>query len=572
MCEICPYFSLFYSFTRTCFELAMSTRPNDFRNKVQIWLPLIIAVSMVFGTLIGMRLPQSAAAVKISKSDAVRDYRLREGKIEELLRYIEAKYVDKVDRDKLVDEAIAKLMSQLDPHSSYIPASELEEVNEQLDGKFNGIGVEFLIVKDTAVVVSPMSGGPSEVAGILPGDKIIKVGDSVIVGEKLSNQRIVSFLRGEKGSKVQLSVLRPGSKKLHQYWITRDQIPVKSVDAAYMISDRVGYIRVNRFTAQTDKEFLESMRILSEQGHMKDLVLDLRGNPGGYMQMATNMLSQLFPNKGNLLVYTQGRASHRAEFNSNGRVFYPIDKVAVLIDEGSASASEIVAGAIQDNDRGVIVGRRSFGKGLVQEQYQLSDGSALRLTIARYFTPSGRSIQKAYDHGSEEYDRDVEERFKNGELLSANKINIKDSTKYFTTKGRIVFGGGGIIPDVFVPLDTVQINDFFLEARQMIPAFVVKYLDKPKREQLSKMGLNAFQKKFNLNEQTFSEFKTYAVQNGLDGSTQEWNTAQKEIARFLKARIAKHLFDDKGFFTVMNHNDPTVQAALKSLHSKDLSK
>lgn len=527
---------------------------------------------MVFGILIGMRLPQSAAAIKISKSDAGQDYRLREGKIEELLRYIESKYVDKVDRDKLVDEAIEKLMSQLDPHSSYIPASELEEVNEQLDGKFNGIGVEFLIVKDTAVVVSPMSGGPSEVAGILPGDKIIKVGDSVIVGEKLSNQRIVSFLRGEKGSKVQLSVLRSGSKKLHQYWITRDQIPVKSVDAAYMISDRVGYIRVNRFTAQTDKEFLESMRILSEQGRMKDLVLDLRGNPGGYMQMATNMLSQLFPNKGNLLVYTQGRASHRAEFNSNGRVFYPIDKVAVLIDEGSASASEIVAGAIQDNDRGVIVGRRSFGKGLVQEQYQLSDGSALRLTIARYFTPSGRSIQKAYDQGGEEYDRDVEERFKNGELLSANKINIKDSTQYFTTKGRVVFGGGGIIPDVFVPLDTVQINDFFLDARQMIPAFVVKYLDKPKREQLSKMGLNAFQEKFNLNEQTFSEFKTYAVQNGLAGSTQEWNTAQKEIARFLKARIAKHLFDDKGFFTVMNQNDPTVQAALKSLHSKDLSK
>lgn len=550
----------------------MSTRPNDFRNKVQIWLPLIIAVSMVLGIVIGMRLPQAAPAVKISKSGAVHDYRLREGKIEELLRYIEAKYVDKVDRDKLVDEAIEKLMSQLDPHSSYIPASELEEVNEQLDGKFNGIGVEFLIVKDTAVVVSPMSGGPSEVAGILPGDKIIKVGDSVIVGEKLSNQRIVSFLRGEKGSKVQLSVLRPGSKKLHQYWITRDQIPVKSIDAAYMIGERVGYIRVNRFTAQTDKEFLESMRILSEQGHMKDLVLDLRGNPGGYMQMATNMLSQLFPNKGNLLVYTQGRASHRAEFNSNGRVFYPIDKIAVLIDEGSASASEIVAGAIQDNDRGIIVGRRSFGKGLVQEQYQLSDGSALRLTIARYFTPSGRSIQKAYDHGSEEYDRDLEERFSNGELLSANKINIKDSTKYFTTKGRVVFGGGGIIPDVFVPLDTIQIDDFFLDARQMIPAFVVKYLDKPKREQLSKMGLKAFQQKFDLSEQTLNEFKAYATQNGLRGSAREWNTTQKEIARFLKARIAKHLFDDKGFFTVLNQNDPTVQAAIKSLHSAEFSK
>lgn len=549
----------------------MLTSPNDFRSKVQIWLPLIIAVALVAGILIGMRLPQSAAAIKISESSGFHDFRTREGKIEELLRYIEAKYVDKVDRDKLVDDAIQKLMNQLDPHSSFIPASELEEVNEQLDGKFNGIGVEFLIVKDTAVVVAPMSGGPSEAAGILPGDKIIKVGDSVVVGESLNNQGIVGLLRGEEGSKVQLSVLRSGSKKLRHYTITRDEIPVKSVDAAYMISDRVGYIRVNRFTAQTDKEFLESMRVLSEQGHMKDLVLDLRGNPGGYMQMATNMLSQLFPNKGNLLVYTEGRASHRAEFNSTGRVFYPIDKIAVLIDEGSASASEIVAGAIQDNDRGFIVGRRSFGKGLVQEQYQLSDGSALRLTIARYFTPSGRSIQKSYDHGSEEYDHDLEDRYKNGELLSANKISVKDSTKYYTTKGRVVFGGGGIIPDVFVPMDTVQISPFFLDVRQVIPAFVIRYLDKSKRAEWSKMGLTAFQKKFQVDESTLQDFQNYATQGGLKGSAKQWQDHQKEIARFIKARIAKHLFDDKGFFTVMNQNDATVQAALKSLKT-DISK
>lgn len=550
----------------------MLTRPNDFRNKVQIWLPLLIAVTLVVGILIGMRLPQADAAIKISKRNDAHDYLSREGKIEELLRYIEAKYVDKVDRDKLVDEAIQKLMSQLDPHSSYIPASELEEVNEQLDGKFNGIGVEFLIVKDTAVVVTPMSGGPSEEAGILPGDKIIKVGDSLVVGETLTNQGIVGLLRGEEGSKVQLSVLRSGSKKLRQYTITRDEIPVKSVDAAYMISERVGYIRVNRFTAQTDKEFLESMRVLSEQGHMKDLVLDLRGNPGGYMQMATNMLSQLFPNKGNLLVYTQGRASHRAEFNSTGRVFYPLDKIAVLIDEGSASASEIVAGAIQDNDRGVIVGRRSFGKGLVQEQYQLSDGSALRLTIARYYTPSGRSIQKPYDHGGEAYDQDLEERYKNGELLSANKISIKDSTEYYTTQGRVVFGGGGIIPDVFVPLDTFQISTFFLDVRQMIPAFVVKYLDKSKREQLSKMGLKAFQKQFQVDEKTVQDFQSYATQNGLRGSNKQWADAQQELTRYLKGRIAKHLFDDKGYFAVMNQSDATVQAALKSLRGKGLSK
>ncbi|HPH18673.1 MAG TPA: S41 family peptidase [Haliscomenobacter sp.] len=532
---------------------------------MQIWLPLLLAVVLVLGILIGMRLPQSAASLKVSKAESYHNYRQREGKIEELLRYIEAKYVDKVDRDKLVDEAIQKLMSQLDPHSSYIPADELEEVNEQLDGKFDGIGVEFLIVKDTAVVVAPMSGGPSEAAGILPGDKIIKVGDSLVVGEKLSNQKIVGLLRGDKGSKVQLSVWRGGEKRMHRYTITRAQIPVKSVEAAYMIRDRVGYIRINRFTAQTDKEFLESMRILSEQGHMKDLVLDLRGNPGGYMQMATNMLSQLFPNKGNLLVYTQGRASQKAEFNSNGRVFYPIDKIAVLIDEGSASASEIVAGAIQDNDRGIIVGRRSFGKGLVQEQYQLTDGSALRLTIARYFTPSGRSIQKAYDNGSEAYDQDVEERFKNGELLSANKMTIKDSTKYYTTNGRVVYGGGGIIPDVFVPLDTIQINDFFLDARQMIPAFVLKYLDKSRRAQLSQMGLITFQKKFNPDEQLLKDFQAYTVQNGLPGKSVEWSLTQKEIARYLKARIAKHLFDDKGFYAVLNQEDPTVQAALKSI-------
>jgi carboxyl-terminal processing protease len=546
----------------------MLTRPNNFSNKVQVWLPLLLALALVLGIVIGMRMSQSVTTISVSKAKDHRDYQSREGKIEELLRYIEAKYVDKVDRDKLVDEAIHKLMDQLDPHSSYIPASELQEVNEQLNGKFNGIGVEFLIVKDTAVVISPMSGGPSETAGILPGDKIIKVGDSTIVGDKLSNHSIVSLLRGEKGSKVNISVLRTGEKKLHRYTVVRDEIPVKSVDVAYMISDRVGYIRVNRFSADTDKEFLEAMRILSEQGHMKDLIFDLRGNPGGYMQVATNMLSQLFPNKGNLLVYTQGRASQRAEFNSNGRVFYPIDKIVVLIDEGSASASEIVAGAIQDNDRGIIVGRRSFGKGLVQEQYQLSDGSALRLTIARYFTPSGRSIQKAYDQGSEAYDRDVEERIKTGELLSANKIAIKDSTKFFTTKGRIVYGGGGIIPDVFVPLDTIQLSNFFLDARQMIPSFVLKYLDESKLKQLKKSGLNAFQQTFNPNEQTFKDFQTYAAQNGLRGTPQFWAKSKGEITRFIKARIAKHLFDDKGFFTVLNQDDPTVQAALKSIKGK----
>jgi carboxyl-terminal processing protease len=547
----------------------MLTRPNNFINKVQIWLPMLLALALVLGMVIGMRMSSSVTTISFNKAKNYRDYQSREGKIEELLRYIEAKYVDKVDRDKLVDEAIHKLMDQLDPHSSYIPASELQEVNEQLDGKFNGIGVEFLIVKDTAVVVAPMSGGPSEVAGILPGDKIIKVGDSTIVGDKLSNHSIVSLLRGEKGSKVNISVLRTGEKKLHRYTVVRDEIPVKSVDVAYMISDRVGYIRVNRFSADTDKEFLEAMRILSEQGHMKDLIFDLRGNPGGYMQVATNMLSQLFPNKGNLLVYTQGRASQRAEFNSNGRVFYPIDKIVVLIDEGSASASEIVAGAIQDNDRGIIVGRRSFGKGLVQEQYQLSDGSALRLTIARYFTPSGRSIQKSYNQGSEAYDRDVEERIKTGELLSANKISIKDSTKFYTTKGRIVYGGGGIIPDVFVPLDTVQLSTFFLDARQMIPSFVLKYLDESKRKQLKKLGLNAFQQTFNPNEQTFKEFQTYAAQNGLSGTPQFWAKSKGEITRFIKARIAKHLFDDKGFFTVLNQEDPTVQAALKSIQGKN---
>jgi carboxyl-terminal processing protease len=549
----------------------MLTRPNNFQNKVQIWLPLLLAATLVIGIGIGLRLPKSDTALKITKAKTFHDYRLREGKIEELLRFIEAKYVDKVDRDKLVDEVIQKLMAQLDPHSSYIPASELDEVKEQLDGKFNGIGVEFLIVKDTAVVVAPMSGGPSAVAGILPGDKIIKVGDSMVVGEKLNNHGIVNLLRGEKGSKVQLSVLRPGDKKLRSYTITREEIPVKSVDAAYMIGERVGYIRVNRFTAETDKEFLESMRVLSEQGHMKDLILDLRGNPGGYMQMATNMLSQLFPNPGSLLVYTQGRASQRAEFNSTGRVFYPLDKIAVLIDEGSASASEIVAGAIQDNDRGIIVGRRSFGKGLVQEQYQLSDGSALRLTIARYFTPSGRSIQKPYDKGMEEYDHDLLERYNTGELLSANKMPIKDSTKYFTTRGRVVFGGGGIIPDVFVPLDTLQISDFFLDARQMIPAFVIKYLDKAKRTELSKLGLLGFQKKFDP-AQILPSFQQYASQNGLKNMTNEWAKHQTEIARFLKARIAKHLFDDKGFYAVLNQQDETVQAALRSLQREKLSK
>ncbi|NRA49611.1 MAG: S41 family peptidase, partial [Phaeodactylibacter sp.] len=399
-------------------------------NKFSIWLPLLFAIVLVTGMLLGMRM-QSTMPKMVVEQEETGVEGIGQGKIEEILRYVEAKYVDDVDKEALTEEVIDDLLSKLDPHSNYISAEELMAVNEQLKGNFDGIGVEFMLLEDTIVVVTPLVGGPSESAGILSGDRIVQIADSTIAGVGMNSDDIIRMLRGEKGTDVEIGILRGNETELRRFTVTRDEIPMNSVDVAYMLDETTGYIKVNRFSATTYEEFMKALEGLVENQDMEDLVLDLRHNPGGYLQQATNMLSQLFRDKDKLLVYTEGDAVSRSEYSSTGRNFFDVEDVVVLIDEGSASASEIVAGAIQDHDRGVIVGRRSFGKGLVQEQYKLRDGAALRLTVARYYTPSGRSIQKPYDD-PEAYDLEMYDRYETGELEAAKNMVVEDSTEYYT--------------------------------------------------------------------------------------------------------------------------------------------
>ena len=533
------------------------------KEKWKTWLPLLLAISMIIGMLVGLKLQKTPKPLVMPDDIHHRSITgAGQGKVEELLRYIESKYVDKVDRDELVDKAIQEILEELDPHSTYISAEELKEVSEQMEGNFEGIGVEFMILEDTIRVVTPLSGGPSEAVGILAGDKIVQIADSIVAGINLNSNDVISMLRGKKGTQVKVGIRRGYENDLRFFTITRDKIPIHSVDVAYMLNEETGFIKVNRFSATTYKEFMTNMEILVEQKGMKNLILDLRHNPGGYLQEATKMLSQLFDEGDKLLVYTEGRTVHRNDYESTGRAFFDLDKIAVLVDEGSASASEIMAGAIQDWDRGLIIGRRTFGKGLVQEQYQLRDGSALRLTVARYYTPSGRLIQKSYDD-VENYDEDVHDRLQSGELENGNN-NHADSSQYYTSKGRVVFGGGGITPDVFVPIDTLLFNEYNFRLRQHIPTFIYKYIEKHQSD-FNEMDLDAFLDNYLVSDQLWQEFMTFAYENGVDKNESELALVAPTIKRFLKARIGRKLFGDEGYFSVWNQDDPVVNEALNAL-------
>jgi carboxyl-terminal processing protease len=537
------------------------TNPEEHKTQgIQIWMPLLLSLFLVGGILIGFKLYQGRMA---PGGDQISILSSEPGRLEELIRYIDARYVDKVDRDEITESAINTIIKELDPHSNYISADDLKEVNEQLDGNFEGIGIEFMLLEDTILVVSALSGGPSEKAGIMAGDRIIEVEDSLIVGSELSNRDVVSMLKGERGSDVKIGVLRGDNPMVKYFVITRDKIPLNSVDVGYMIDDRTGYIKITRFSATTYKEFMDKLEFLVKEKGMKDLVIDLRQNPGGYLQEATNILSQLFKEKDRLLVYTEGRTVNRNEYETTGRPFFDIEDVAVLIDEGSASASEIVAGAIQDWDRGVIIGRRSFGKGLVQEQYGLRDGSALRLTVARYYTPTGRLIQKDYDD-REAYDKDVYERYDSGELYNKDSINISDSTVYLTKiEKRPVYGGGGITPDIFIPIDTLGITDYYLELRGYIPEFVHRYVENHPDD--FKYELPAFVNDYRVDQGMLNTLVEYAENKGLKINREELKISEKEIRILLKSRIARKLFGYEGFYSVWNQSDEAVKTALKAL-------
>ncbi len=544
----------------------MHQERQNWLGKLNVWLPLLFAMVLVAGMLIGMRLQsEMPKVVDLENTDALDPQSY--GKLEELLRYIESKYVDDVERDKLIDEAIASILKQLDPHSVYFTAQQLQEVSVQLEGNFNGIGVEFIILDDTVTVVAPLAGGPAEAAGVLAGDKIIQASDSTIAGVGITSSGVIDLLTGEKGSTVTIGVLRGKEQKLRKFQLTRDEIPVRSVDVAYMLDNKTGYIKINRFSATTYEEFMKELEKLVEQEGMKDLVIDLRQNPGGYLQQATNILSQLFKDKNKLLVYTEGRSVHRSEYETTGRAFFNIGNIAVLIDEGSASASEILAGALQDHDRAYIIGRRSFGKGLVQEQYELRDGSALRLTVARYYTPSGRSIQKPYadrDH----YDDDLLERLESGELSGNGSVAALDSTKYYTSGGRVVYGGGGITPDVFVPLDTTIMNEYYFRLRQLVPQFVFRYIS-DHRKNFEFTSLQSFKKNFQVSNALLDTFIEYSTQNNVPRNRSELARITPALKHYIKASFAQNLFDNEGFYSVWNETDPVVKKALRELNQSN---
>jgi len=485
-------------------------------------------------------------------------------KISTILNYISNDYVDSVSIQELEELAIRKILEELDPHSQYLTAEELQKANEPLEGNFSGIGVQFNMLNDTVIVIKTIPNGPSERVGILPGDRIVKVNEEIIAGKGLSTDSIVKKLRGPRGTKVKVYVQRKYVKNLLEFEIIRDNIPLTSLDIAYMITDKTGYIKITNFARNTFEEFINAYNDLKNKG-IKNLILDLRQNGGGYMNVAINIADQFLAGN-ELIVYTEGRSRKREEFRSKPGGLCTDIKVAILIDEESASASEIVAGAIQDNDRGLIIGRRSFGKGLVQEQRQIFDGSAIRLTVARYYTPTGRCIQKPYNKNQDEYYNELFERFIHGELLNKDSIHIEDTIKYVTRGGKILYGGGGIMPDIFIPLDTSYFSNFYLEARNkgLINKFSIQYADKH-RNVLSKFkNYKEFLSYFNKVD-IIKEFLNFAKTERINPSSKDIEKSYKILKYQLIALIARNIIDNEGYYPIIHNIDNVVIEAIKIL-------
>lgn len=484
---------------------------------------------------------------------------------------ISSLYVDSVDENKLVEQAIVGMLEGLDPHSVYSDAEEVRKLNEPLQGNFDGIGIQFNMASDTLFVIQPVSGGPSAKAGILAGDRIIQVDDTIIAGVKMSNDEIIRRLRGKKGTVVRLKVMRKGVKDLLSFTVKRDKIPMYSIDAAYMVDEKIGYIRIDRFAATTGKEFSDALNRLKRQG-MEDLILDLQGNGGGYLQAAIDLADQFLAKKA-LIVYTEGRKNPRTEYRADGGGDFREGRLIILVDEYSASASEIVTGAVQDWDRGIVVGRRTFGKGLVQRPIDLPDGSMIRLTVARYYTPSGRCIQKPYTD-IDEYNKDLSERYKHGEMLSADSIHFPDSLKYRTQKlGRTVYGGGGIMPDYFVPLDTSMYTSYFLALRNqgVIVQQNLKWIDQNREKWLEQYrSFSQFDKEFQITSAMLDELKASGEAIGIAYDEEGFTQALPLIKTYLKALIARDLWDMNEFFQVINRLDGSMKKAVELLGSPGL--
>ena len=541
----------------------MSNSPS---NRYLIFFPFIVGAAVAAGIFIGFFLNggSHSASVDGFRSGGNKD------KLENAIQYILNEYVDTLNQETLEEDAIVAMLEQLDPHSAYIPAKDLQAVSEQLEGNFDGIGVEFNIQRDTIMVVAAISGGPSESLGIQSGDRIIAIEGKSIAGIDVKNEDVISKLRGKSGTKVNVTIFRPGIKKPIDYAITRGQIPLYSVDASYMASPEVGYIKISRFAATTYEEYLKAFSTLKSKG-MQQLILDLRGNPGGYLNAAVD-LSDEFLSKGQKIVYTEGKARKRETYDATSKGSFEEGGLVVLIDEGSASASEIVSGAIQDNDRGWVLGRRSFGKGLVQEEVRFKDGSAMRLTVARYHTPTGRCIQKSYENGVEAYYHELTDRFSNGEMVSSDSVHIKDTLAYKTPAGRTVYGGGGVSPDVFIPVDTAGYSAYLsaVVSKGLLNRFAFEYIDSRRAVlKQSYPDVERFAATFPITS-VMSEFKTFAAKNEVPFRPKEYETSSAIISDQVLALMGRALFGNNAYFSIMNRRDTAIRKAIEILKSNKL--
>jgi len=490
-------------------------------------------------------------------------------KFDYLLYFIENNYVDTVGLSPIVEEGVRAVLKKLDPHSVYISKEELKEMEEPLLGNFEGVGIQFNILEDTIVVVNTIIGGPSEKVGILAGDKIVRIDEEVVAGVKFKNKDVVTRLRGAKGTNVTVGIFRRGFKEILDFKITRDKIPLFSIDATYMIDKEIGYVKISRFSATTSDEFKESLSKLKDKG-MKSLILDLTGNGGGYLQAANDVADQFLDDK-NLIVYTQGRtAKSRNNFFSTSKGQFKKGKLIVLIDEGSASASEIVSGAVQDLDRGIIVGRRSFGKGLVQNSFPFPDGSAMRLTTARYYTPSGRCIQKPYENGVEDYYDDLNKRFKHGEFTNKDSIVFADSLKYYTSGKRLVYGGGGIMPDMFISLDTSENSKYLtdLYRKGIFNRFILKYIDNNRAElKANYPDFATYKQKFIVSDAFLNEFIEAGIADEIARDEDGLLKSGDFIKRQLRALLANQIWGINEFYECINDSNPIVKEAVKIMKS-----
>ena len=548
------------------------------RDRLIIFLPLIISVTLIVGILAGNWITGIRVRNIVTDEVNKQKFSIRPGlnsgsgfslapkgnKISSALQYILNEYVDTVTMTSLNESVLPALVDNLDPHSLYIPASEFQRFSEPLVGNFSGIGVSFNMTDDTVAIINTIPNGPSEMVGILAGDRIIMVDDSLVAGVNMPSDDIVKMLKGPKNTLVKVTIYRRGEPELIDFEITRDDIPIYSVDVAYMVDDKTGYIKISQFAQTTYREFMQAIEKLKSNG-VEKLIIDLRRNGGGIMEAAT-MIADQFLEEGQLIVYMEGRAKPRENDYATSRGILKDDKMVVLINETSASASEILAGAIQDNDRGLVIGRRSFGKGLVQEEMRFTDGSALRLTVARYYTPTGRSIQRPYENGKEDYYHDFSERMLRGELEHQDSIKFDNSQKFITPGGKIVYGGGGIMPDIFVPVDTSGTSEYYNRTRSLglMYRFAFYYTD------LHRSSLEQFSTVEDIegyldDQDILPQFISYAKEKGVQPDYNDIKTSELILNKTIKAYIARNIIDNEGFYPIIADIDITLQLAIDTI-------